>query len=43
MFDVDSDDVYDMFDFKTKEEEIDSTKVVLDVIDGVFLHCLGKD
>ena len=42
MFDVDSDDVYDMFDFKTKEEEIDSTKVVLDVIDGVFLPLSGQ-
>ena len=42
MFDVDSDDVYDMFDFKTQEEEIDSTKVVLDVIDGVFLPLSGQ-
>ena len=42
MFDVDSDDVYDMFDFKMQEEEIDSTKVVLDVIDGVFLPLSGQ-
>ena len=43
MFDVDSDDVYDMFDFKNQEEEeIDSTKVVLDVIDGVFLPLSGQ-
>ena len=42
MFDVDSDDVYDMFDFKMQEEEIDSTKVVLDVIDGVFLPLSGE-
>tara|TARA_B100000427_G_scaffold266961_1_gene232539 strand:- start:475 stop:2298 length:1824 start_codon:yes stop_codon:yes gene_type:complete len=42
MFDVDSDDVYDMFDFKTQEEKVDSTKVVLDVIDGVFLPLSGE-
>ncbi|MEC7822435.1 MAG: penicillin-binding protein activator, partial [Candidatus Neomarinimicrobiota bacterium] len=42
MFDVDSDDVYDMFDFNTQEEEIDSTKVVLDIIDGVFLPLSGQ-
>ena len=41
MFNFDSDDVYDMFDFNNQEEEIDSTKVILDVIDGVFLPLSG--
>ena len=42
MFNFDSDDVYDMFDFNNQEEEIDSTKVILDVIDGVFLPLSGE-
>jgi outer membrane PBP1 activator LpoA protein len=42
MFNFDSDDVYDMFDFNNQEEEIDSTKVILDVIDGVFLPLSGQ-
>ena len=42
MFDFDADDVYDMFDFNNQDEEIDSTKVILDVIDGVFLPLSGE-
>lgn len=35
MFEVDNDEVYDMFNIE-KEEPIDSTKVVLEAIDGLF-------
>ena len=35
MFDVDSDEVYDMFNIE-QEESIDSTKVILETIDGLF-------
>jgi len=35
MFEVDNDEVYDMFNLE-KEESIDSTKVILETIDGLF-------
>ena len=35
MFDVDSDEVYDMFNIK-EDDSIDSTKVILETIDGIF-------
>ena len=35
MFEVDNDEVYDMFNLK-QEESIDSTKVILETIDGLF-------
>ena len=35
MFDVDNNEVYDMFNIE-EEDSIDSTKVVLDTIDGIF-------
>lgn len=35
MFDVDNNEVYDMFNIE-KEDSIDSTKVVLETIDGIF-------
>ena len=35
MFDVDADEVYDIFNIQ-EDESIDSTKVILDSIDGIF-------
>jgi hypothetical protein len=35
MFDVDNNEVYDMFNIE-EEDSIDSTKVVLETIDGIF-------
>tara|TARA_Y100001970_G_scaffold125320_2_gene155073 strand:- start:1423 stop:3210 length:1788 start_codon:yes stop_codon:yes gene_type:complete len=35
MFEVDNDEIYDMFNLE-KEESIDSTKVILETIDGLF-------
>ena len=35
MFEVDNDEVYDMFNLE-QEESIDSTKVILETIDGLF-------
>ena len=35
MFDVDSDEVYDMFNIQ-EDDSIDSTRVILETIDGIF-------
>jgi hypothetical protein len=41
MFDVDNNEVYDMFNIE-EEDSIDSTKVVLETIDGIFYPINGS-
>ena len=41
MFDVDNDEVYDMFNIE-KEDSIDSTKVILETIEGIFFPVNDK-
>ena len=41
MFDVDSDEVYDIFNIQ-EDESIDSTKVILESIDGIFFPLAGE-